>query len=78
MSDLTTKVRKQISRAMEDVRGLDAKYPNEEDSKDLADTLNGILDDTLNKVLITTGHECWKYKGEACTSGCKSLCRNSC
>jgi hypothetical protein len=75
---MKTKVQKLISRAMEDVRGLDQKYPNEEDAKQLASILNSILDHTTREVLLVTGHECWKYKGEVCTDNCEGLCKNSC
>ena len=78
MSQTKLKVTKLISRAMEDTIGLDGKYPDEKDSIRLADTLNSILDHTVDEVLLATGHECWKYKGEVCDSGCKGLCKNSC
>lgn len=36
---------------MEDVRGLDEKFPNQKDSKDLAEILNKLLDHTTNKIM---------------------------
>ena len=75
--DLKKRVTKLVSRAMEDVRGLDSKYPNEEDAKELSSALNSILDHTTNEVLIATGHECWKYSGKACVYKCEGICKNS-
>jgi hypothetical protein len=49
-----TKLRKIVTRAMDDVRGLDERYPDPEDSKALADTLNGILEDALDKIIQLT------------------------
>lgn len=63
---------------MEDVRGLDQKYMEEEDSEGLAEALNGILEHTTKEVLLATGHECWKYSGEVCYYKCSGLCKNSC
>lgn len=45
------KLTKIVSRAMEDVRGLDDKFPNEEDAEELAEILNGILDDAVEKII---------------------------
>ena len=36
---------------MQDTRGLDDKYPNEEDSIELAETLNGIADFAVDKIM---------------------------
>lgn len=44
------KLRKIVSRAMEDVRGLDEKFANKEDAEELAEILNGILDDAVDKI----------------------------
>lgn len=46
-----TKVFKLISRAMEDTRGLDEKYPNESDAKELAETLNTICEYATDKIM---------------------------
>ena len=48
---LETRITKLVSRAIQDTRGLDDKYPNEEDSKQLADTLNSLLEHTTNEIL---------------------------
>ena len=55
--DIKLKVTKLVSRAMEDTRGLDYKYPNEEDAEDLADTLNSILDHTVKQLLAEMGEK---------------------
>jgi hypothetical protein len=57
MSDIRLKITKLVSRAMEDTRGLDAKYSEEEDSQELADTLNAILDHTTDEILRITSRE---------------------
>lgn len=43
---------------MEDTRGLDGKYPSKEDSVDLTETLNGILDLTTDNIMeLITSYE---------------------
>jgi hypothetical protein len=42
---------------MEDTRGLDAKYSEEEDSQELAATLNAILDHTTDEILRVISSE---------------------
>jgi len=49
--DIKLKITKAVSRAMEDTRGLDEKYPNEEDATELTETLNGILDFAVDKII---------------------------
>lgn len=44
-------IRKIVTRAMQDVRGLDEQFPNEEDAEELASILNGILDIAVDQIL---------------------------
>lgn len=48
------KVRKLVSRAMEDMRGLDERYPDKEDATELAETLNELLEHTVTEIMIAT------------------------
>jgi len=50
MNPLKRKIFKLITRAMEDTRGLDDKYQNEEDAQILADTLNSIAMFSTDKI----------------------------
>lgn len=52
---MINKIRKLISRAMEDVRGLDARYPEGDDAEGLVDALNGILENTVDEVREVIG-----------------------
>tara|TARA_R100001086_G_scaffold51549_1_gene22997 strand:- start:699 stop:887 length:189 start_codon:yes stop_codon:yes gene_type:complete len=49
--DNKLKIFKIITRAMDDVRGLDSKYPRKEDARLLARTLNEIAEDALEKIM---------------------------
>lgn len=42
-----------------------------------AESLNAILDHATKEVLLATGNECWKYKGEVCAKNCEWICKNS-
>jgi hypothetical protein len=67
-----------VVRAMEDVRGLDYKYSEEEESDDLVDVLKSIANHTVDEIMVATGHECYKEQGTPCPYKCQGLCRNSC